>query len=229
MQLVLSGLGALIMAGICGLSGFFVVADERHGKELEATVAAAAARRPARDISSRTVDPQPLTIAEVFPQTELRVPDAAWPYRIHLTHADTDCHLAASGEVATLLDSLGCSQVVRATMTAQDERYLITSGAFNLADEPGTTSAHDRIKTMLDAGSGRLSGMVADETTAALDTAPAQFGWHTRGHFLVYCVVVRADRQPVSDDDPVAGRILYELVERHLRQTVLGRRMGAHA
>jgi hypothetical protein len=222
LQFLMSSLGALIMAGVCGLSTFFVVADERHSHD-GTTVAAAAGR----DITSRTIDPAPLTVDETFPGSELNVVGATGPYRVLLTHTDSDCDLATSGEIAILLETLGCTQVVRATLAAPDSRYLATAGVFNLADEPGATRANEQVKSMLDTGRGRLTGMPAGDGTRVLDTAPAQFGWHTRGHFLTYCVLVRADGEPIEEDDPMAQRILFQMVESHLRQNVLGRRASA--
>ncbi len=117
--------------------------------------------------------------------------------------------------------------MVRASLRAPQPGYLVTAGVLNLADEPGATSASERIKTMLDNGSGRLAGMSAGAGTEPLETGPAQFGWRSRGHFLAYCLVVRSDGQPVSSADLAARRILYELVELHLRQAVLGSRATA--
>jgi hypothetical protein len=224
MQLVMTGIAAAIMLSVCGLSGFFIVADERRGHG--GTTAKAPARlADRRDISSRVVDPRPLTVDEVFPGSDLTVADRT--YRVQMTHSDTDCHITASGEVDVLLGTLGCTQVIRATLLAPEEGYLLTAGVFNLADEAGATLAHQQIKTILDQGRGRFGGMTAGEGTAALATAPAQFGWHTRGHFLAYCVLVRADGQPIAEDDPTARQILYDAVEVHLREGVLGRRAAA--
>lgn len=225
MQLVMTGLGVAIMVAICGLTGFFVVADERH--DAAATAAEVAPQAPGRDISSRTVDPKPLSVEEVFPNPDVTVAGAPGPYRVRVTHSDTDCHLAASGQVSTLLDALGCTQVIRATMTAPTDGFVLTAGLFNLADEPAATKAHDQLKLMLDAGEGRISGLSGGEGTEIMEVAPAQFGWHTRGHFLAYCVLVRSDGQPIADGDPKAQRILYDMVELHLRQGVLGKRATA--
>ncbi|GAA0795476.1 hypothetical protein Sya03_34970 [Spirilliplanes yamanashiensis] len=225
MQLVMVGIAAAIMLGVCGLSAFIIVADERRGREISTAAVAPPKLTDRVDISSRTVDPAPLTVDEVFPRSSLVVADRT--YRVEMTHSDKDCHIAASGAAATLLDSLGCSQVIRSTLRAPEDGYLLTTGVFNLADEPGATLAHDQIKAILDSGRGRLTGMTAGSGTEALGVAPAQFGWHTRGHFLVYCVLVRADAQPIVDGDPAARRILYDAVELHLREGVLGKRAGA--
>lgn len=225
MRFVMTGIAATIMLGVCGLSTFFIVVDERRGRDVSTAAVAPARLVDQRDISSRVVDPEPLTVDEVFPRSQLTIGGRA--YRVEMTHSDSDCDIATSGEVATLLETLGCTQVIRATLRAPEAGYLLTTGAFNLADEPGATLAHEQVKAMLDGGRGRLTGMTAGEGTDALADAPAQFGWHTRGHFLVYCVLVRADRQPIADGDLAARRILYDAVQLHLRVGVLGRRAEA--
>ncbi len=224
MQLVMTSIAAAIMLGVCGLSGFIIVADERHGRRVTTASAPPAKLVDYRDISSRVVDPDPLTVDEVFPRSELPIGDRT--YRVEMTHSDSDCPIATSGEITTLLDTLGCTQVIRATLHAPEEGYVLTTGVFNLADEPGATLAHEQVKAMLDGGRGRFSGMTAGAGTEALGDAPAQFGWHTRGHYLAYCVLVRADRQPIADGDQAARQILYDAVQLHLREGVLGRRAG---
>jgi hypothetical protein len=179
MQFMMTGLGALIMAGVCGLSAFFIVVDDRHGQAAQAHLAAAAPLT--RDITSRTVDPQPLTVTEVFPRPELLIPGGTNPYRVRLTHSDTDCHIAASGELAALLDTHGCSQVIRATLTAPDARYVVTTGVFNLADEASAKLANEQVKVILDAGRGRLAGMPAGPGTDVVeDGRYAVTSWPTR-------------------------------------------------
>src|SRR5690348_2533128 len=119
LQMVMSGLGALIVLSVCGLGGFFVVADERRGHGAEA-----APHSPELDrISSRRVDAQPLTLQEVFPKPQIRLlPDAA-PYAIRMTHIDTDCDIAVIGRLGRVLSDHACSQVVRASLTAPYGHY----------------------------------------------------------------------------------------------------------
>jgi hypothetical protein len=221
MQLVMRGLGALIMAGIFGLSGFFIIADERHGHGAEA-----APRQPVpvRDISSRRLDDRPLSIGEVFPAPEVQ-PVSGMSYRIGMTHIDTDCPIATTGAVGSLLKVHGCSQVVRAGMTAPYGGYHVTAGVFNLADADGAAQVDDQVGRLVEAGGGSFAAMAGglpgtDPTRQPL----AQVAWHHRGHFLVYCVISRPDGQVVRDDDPYAGRITTDLVESYLGGTVVGAR-----
>jgi hypothetical protein len=223
MQMLMSGLGALIMTGICGLSGFFIIADERRGHGAEAAVVTAAA--PAgRDISTREVDPEPLTVDEVFAQRDLAIVPGASPYVVRMRHIDTDCNIATSGSLGDLLQKQGCTQVVRATMVAPIEGYPVTAGILNLADEAGAAAAAGQIKSIVDGDRGSFAGMVVGPGTEPVGKPTAQVSWHTRGHYLVYCVVARPDGEIVRDDDPYARRIVFDLIESYLRDGVIGRR-----
>jgi hypothetical protein len=222
MQLAMSGLAVLIMAALCGLSLFFIVADEVRGHDGDAVPPAAS-----RDLSSRLVDAEPLTLDEVFPGPEISPIAGRTPYRILMMHIDTDCDIAAVGTLGRLLDDNGCTQVVRAAMTAPYGGYQVTAGIFNLADEQQAVLVGDTIGGRLEAGDGSFA--VLSTGPPGIDPADgplAQAGWHNRGHFLVYCVITRPDGHLVRDDDPYAARITADLVESYLGGTVLGKRMS---
>ena len=225
MQLLMSALGGVIMLSICGLGGFFIIADERRGHGAQAAELTSAVLRPApsRDITSRKVDPRPLSTSEVFPGTAIHVPGAG-PYRIQSTHDDSDCDVATTGRLGELLDRYGCSQFVRATLSAPTEGYVVTTGIFNLADERGATAVHEEIKPLVDSGTGSFAGMAVGPGTEPVELPSAQVGWQVRGHYLVYCVIARPDGQIIRDDDPYAERILIDMIGSHLRDGVIGRR-----
>lgn len=225
MQMLMTGLGALIMTGICGLIAFFIVADERRGDGARSSRSSAvAATATLRDISSRAVDPEPLSVAEVFPQTEIRMVAGAAPYRVSMTHIDTDCHVATTGELGELLADNGCNQVVRATMTAPGSGYRVTAGVFNLGDEARARKVVDQVKPLVDAGAGSFAAIAAHPGMEPSDHPSAQVGWHTGGHFLIYCVITRPDGQVIADGDLSTERIVHDLVESYLREGVIGRR-----
>jgi hypothetical protein len=226
-QVTTSGLSVLALLAVCGLSSYFIVADERQGRDAHASGAAPA---PVfRDISSRDVDPAPLTPAEVFPGREVRIEPAEPPYRVLKTQAAGRCRTAASGAIGALLDDLGCSQVVRGTLRSPTGGYLVTAGAFNLGDVTGAEWAHERIKPLVDREKGRFAGLVAGRGTEAIALSSAQVGWHVRGHYLVYCVIARADGRTISGRDAYAKRILFDMIELHLRGTVLEKRARVSA
>ncbi|MDG4763694.1 hypothetical protein O7632_06165 [Solwaraspora sp. WMMD406] len=224
-QVVISGLSVLVMLSVCGLSSFFIVADERNGRVAAGLASAdAPAAAVPRDISSRAVDPEPLTVEEVFPAGDITIDPQEPPYRLLKTQAEQRCRAAVAGEIGELLDDLGCSQVVRGTLRSPTGEYLITTGVFNLAEAAGAEWAHARIKPLVDEERGRFQGMIANEGTEAIALAAAQVGWHSQGHFLTYCVIARSDSEPVADDDPYARQILFDMLQLHLQTQVLDKR-----
>jgi hypothetical protein len=222
MQLIMTGLGVLIMTGICGLSGFFIVADERRGAQAAGTPPASVPY----GISSRQVDPRPLTLAEVFPDREIRLVEGAEPYRITMTHIDTDCDIATTGTLGAMLQERGCSQVVRAGMTAPYGGYEVTAGVFNLADADGAEQVARQIRQVVETGDGSFAAMAAGAAPGAAPKAEplAQVGWHERGHYLVYCVITRPDGAAMAADDQYAARITVDLLDSYLAADIIGAR-----
>ncbi|WP_329107165.1 hypothetical protein OG792_03190 [Micromonospora sp. NBC_01699] len=223
-QWVIGGLGTLVLLAVCGLSSYFIIADERQGRAGRESAERTPPTAVPRDISARTVDPAPLTENEVFPAEQIVINPAEPAYQVLKTSAAADCATAATGEISTLLAALGCDQVVRATLRSPTGNHLVTAGVFNLADATGAEWAHQKIKPIVDGGKGRFQGLVAGKGTEAVALASAQVGWHVRGHFLVYCVIARTDRTAIGHDDPYARQILFDMIELHLRGDVLERR-----
>lgn len=222
-QAFTTGLGIFTMLAVCGLSSFFIVADERQGRDAQASGAAPPVT-VLRDISSREADPAPLTAAEVFAVGEVVVDPARPAYRVLKTQADRNCAAAASGEIGTLLTDLGCDQVVRGTLRAPSGGYLVTAGIFNLDDVASATWAREQIKSMVDGERGRFQGMPAGKGTEAIALSSAHVGWHARGHYLLYCVTARADGRPIPPADAEAARILTDMLDLYLNGTVVERR-----
>jgi len=190
---------------------------------------AAAADQPAaatvlRELTSRADDPRPLTAHEVFPDPRVVVGLSGSAYPVLRVQVLADCAEAAAGGVGPLLAAAGCSQVVRATLRSPDAAYVATAGLVNLADAAGAQAVHERIKPLVDAGTGRFRGMPAGPGTDGLAHDTAQLGWHVRGHFVAYAVIARTDGGRIWVDDPVARQILSDLIELHLRARVLDRR-----
>ena len=219
-QLIMSGLGAAIMLGICGLGGFFIVADERRGQGAEAAAGAPSAGVP-YGISSRQVDTEPLALAEVFPEPEIRLLRGAEPYRITMTHSDAKCDIATTGMLGPMLVGHGCSQVVRAAMVAPYGGYQVTAGILNLADADGAAQVGGQIRRLVETGEGSFAPLGAVGGQAEPQT---QVGWHERGHYLVYCVISRPDGAAMAVDDQYAERITTDLLDSYLSGTVIGAR-----
>lgn len=219
----MSGIAAVIMAGICGLSSFFVIADERRGIGAPDDPRAAVTDRV---IASRQTDGRPLSIGEVFPDQQIRLVSGATPYRVRMTHIDTDCDIATTGGTGDVLHSYGCNQVVRAALTAPYGDYQVTAGVFNLQDETGAARTSERVRELVETGAGSFAAMAAG---AAPGTDPraqplAQVSWQERGHYLLYCVIARPDRRLVTDDDQYARRITADLLESYLGDEIIGAR-----
>ena len=220
LQTMLRGLAALIVLAIVGLSTFFIIAEESRGGPGHES-AAAPGTEPG--IASRALDAEPLTQREVFPEPSVQPPGSAAGYQVTMTHSDTSCRIATTGELGALLEDHACEQVVRARLTAPYGGYQVTTGIFNLADAGGAARVSEVAGTLVETGRGTfatLGGSAGDPFTEPL----AQVGWRSRGHFLLYCVVARPDGRLVTDDDPYAARISAEMVDGYLAEQVVGKR-----
>ncbi|MEQ4302781.1 hypothetical protein ABNF97_15510 [Plantactinospora sp. B6F1] len=226
-QLVVGSLGVLLLLGICGLSSYFFMVDDPVGRDSRAADGTGAGASP-RDISSRTADPAPLTVKEVFPDgKQVLVDPEQSAYELLKTQAAEDCGLAADGQIEVVLQDAGCSQFVRGTVRSPTGLYVATAGIVNLADEAGATSAREKIKPIVDGRKGRFLGLAAGSGTEPVTAASAQAGWHVRGHFLIYCVVAKSDGKIIGEDDLFARQILSDMIEVYLRGKVLDQRIVA--
>jgi hypothetical protein len=213
-QFLARGLATLIVLGITVLTGIVVVSDERRGRGSSTSALAA----PAGVLDSRATDATPLTLQEVFPDRgQVRAPAAPTPYRITMTHIDSECRIAGTGALGPLLQEQGCDQVVRAGLTAPYGDYQVTAGLFNLADAAGATDLEGRLRGLVESGDGGFAAMAGGEPGS-------QVGWRAHGHYLLFCVITRPGGALVSADDPYARRITEDLVDGYLSGTVLGRR-----
>ncbi|WP_165945879.1 hypothetical protein, partial [Micromonospora sp. KC606] len=229
-QVVVGGAAVLVLLALCGI-GAATVLIERTTKIDRAApgnppgTAGPSTEPTAGDLDSRDTDRQPLTAKEVFPSKKLVVTDGQPAYEVRKTHSSGSCAVAAAGEIADLLVRLGCSQVVRATLRTSDGQHLATSGLFNLPDKGTAQQVHDRIRQLLDERQGRFRGMAAGDGTEAVTKAAARVGWQVRGHYVAYCLVVRSDGEALPANDGRAREIIFDMLELHLNQTVLERRI----
>jgi len=224
MHLLLSALGALILLGIVGLSTFFVVAEQRRGAPAESAGAPPSASPVA--ISSRLADPRPLSLTEIYPDSEIKLSAGAEPYRLSMTHIDTDCDIATTGTLGQILAEHGCTQVVRAEMIAPYGGYGVTAGIFNLADECGAAQVGGQLSGLVRSGGGTFGTMAAGSMPGSDPQAEpqSQVGWRERGHYLVFCVITRPDGNPVGADDQYARQITTDLLGTYLSEEKLGAR-----
>ncbi|HYN97983.1 MAG TPA: hypothetical protein VES42_29425 [Pilimelia sp.] len=217
-------IGVLSVVALCAIGGFrtfFLLDDGGRGHR--------AAAPAARDISSRDADPNPLTVAEVFPGPTLTLTGPAPGYPILASESSTDCAGAVIGRLAAVVARAGCDQVVRATVRSPDGSYLVTLGVLNLADTVAAHRVYQQAKVLVDTGRGTFGGLSAGPGTEVLAGPAARVGWHVRGHFVVYGVVARADGGRISDREPRTRQILSDLVPGYLRESVLGRRAAGRS
>ncbi|MEU8260155.1 hypothetical protein AB0C02_05980 [Micromonospora sp. NPDC048999] len=177
-----------------------------------------------RRVADQTVDPAPLTATEVFGSATIPAATGDGAYKVLKTQASADCDTAAGGAIVKALTTAGCTQVVRATLMSPDGALVITAGIFNLETDEKAAKASAEIKTAVDAGKGRFSGMVAGGTSNLIDRAAANLAWDARGHYLMYCLIANADGSAIAADDPHTQQVRDDLVERYLGDVVIHKR-----
>ncbi|MFI5492582.1 hypothetical protein [Actinoplanes sp. NPDC051859] len=212
LQLLLSGLGALIVTSIVVLTGFFVIAEERRSPSDSSSA-------PPGTAGGARVAGQAFTGQDIFPAAEVQPGPNGRPYRISLTHVDTECALGTTGELGGMLRESGCNQVVRAAMVAPYADYSVTAGVLDLPDAKAAARFSDDAGLLVESGRGGFAPLGGAQGGPAA-AAPAQSGWQAVGHYLVYCVISRPDGNLVTDDDPHAARITKDLVENYLTDRI---------
>ncbi|MFI9639630.1 hypothetical protein ACIG87_06100 [Micromonospora sp. NPDC051925] len=234
-QVVVGGAAVLILLGLCGLGGAVLLIDRASTDNSSQNGQAAPTEPPSTapveqtadgPLDSRDTDRQPLTAKEVFPDKKLVIGTDRHEYEVLKTEAKASCAVAATGEIADLLVTLGCSQVVRATLRSPDGDHLVTAGLFNLTDLATAQRVRDRIRPLLDDRRGRFRGMPAGDDTESIATAAARVAWKVRGHYVAYCLVTRDDGGAVPAGDASVREVIYDLVDLHLDKGVLDRRAG---
>lgn len=223
---LLASVGVLAVLSTCGVFSYLLIQDELAGQNAQADTGDVEETVP-RDISSRDVDPEPLTVDEVFGEDEIVITESEPPYEVLATQ-ETECSEAAEDELVTLLADLGCSQVVRATLRSPEEGYLITSGIANLATAEDAEEAYEGIKPLIEDGTGRFLGMHAGEGTDPIILSETVLFWDIRGHYLMYAVIARSDGGEFSaSDNQRADLLSWDLIEVYLRSGILEQRATA--
>jgi hypothetical protein len=178
---------------------------------------------PAGDpITSQKTDPEPLTTAEVFGASTIPSSAGGGGYSV-VKSESVACASVATDKIATLLNSLGCTQAVRATLTTSDHTYVITAGVVNLPDSSAAANARTSLKSLISAGTGRFISLDASGVPS-VSQVTTHLGWDSRGHYLSYAVIALANGQPISATDDRTASIINDIVERYLGATVIGAR-----
>lgn len=222
---MVAALLGLVVLGACGFLSIRLVQEERDGLNSQTGPVAPSAEAQPRDISSREADPEPLTVDEVFPNDEIVINPDEPPYTVLETEESDDCATAAADALAELLDDLGCSQVVRATVRSPDEDYVITTGILNLTSEADAEGAYDNVLPLIEEGAGRFLGLLAGAGTESFVLSDTRVGVDFRGHYLLYAVIARADGNEFgAADDRHADLIFWDMIEIYLRTAILDQR-----
>jgi len=223
-QTILAVLGVFALLTVCGLASYFIVLDERAGTDAQSGAASAAPSVLPRDITSREVDPAPLTEAEVFPSPTVMIVAGQPGYPVLKTQASADCRIAATEDLSKQVLAAGCTQFVRGTLKSPTGEYLITTGIFNLATESGAEKLYDSIKGIVDAKKGRFTGLLAGAGTEPIVRSSTHLGWDVRGHYLFYCVIARSDGKASPDTDPRGMQIIYDMLTLHMDNQIIENR-----
>jgi hypothetical protein len=216
----IAAISVVVAVAMCGFGFYNVVWDEQQGAVV--TGPAPSPTPPKRDITNRKVDPKRMTAKDVFPATNIAVAPGVPAYKmVGNVQSVKDCRVGATADLGKLLRSLGCNQLVRATLTTTDKNYFVTAGIFNLTDDVAARQAHEEIKALVDKEKGRFTGFISTKSTQILGRAPTQLAWDFDGHFLAYCVIARKDGKSFKSTDPNPRIIVYDIVETYLIDRVI--------
>ncbi|MEU4693252.1 hypothetical protein [Actinoplanes sp. NPDC023714] len=194
-RMLTHGLASLIVLGIVVMLAFLVVADDGN--------------RPATDPGAP--DRTPLTAAEIFP-------DRASLFRVGEARVEADCPVAVTGGLRSVLRGYGCSQAVRASLTVPYADYRVTAGVLTLPDAQSAASAGERVREQVETGDGGFAVLSGAGTTPGTPVI-----WRTHDHYLLYCVILSPGDELVPNDDPAVTRIMTEVLDTHLANTLAGR------
>jgi hypothetical protein len=135
--------------------------------------------------------------------------------------------VVAVGDLVATLATNGCTQAVRATVTSADKAFVITIGLLNLRDRAGATATEEAVKVSVRGHTGRFNGLAGGGTSDVITKVATQLGWDSRGHFLAFAVIARADGSTIAAGDPTTTEIVNTLIEDYLKGTVLQARVDA--
>ncbi|MEV6526445.1 hypothetical protein AB0M43_31365 [Longispora sp. NPDC051575] len=219
-------LAVLLLLGF-GIGAFFLIDEEKPAAQAPAPSSAPPSAAPSgtaspvpgkKDINSQATDPSPLTEVELFPAATVAIDGRA--YAIQKTQSLTDCKLATTGDLGTAYTKLGCTQLVRATLFSPGKTFVATIGVLNFRDAATATAAKADTKTLLGSGKGAIAGWAVGNGTDVIAASETYLSWLPVGHYLVYCVVARADGKKPDPADPAVQQVLTDTAETYLKGQV---------
>ncbi len=131
-------------------------------------------------ISTRKLDPTPLTVDQLYPPRFM--PTGGAQYTRVAATVDKNCALAVFGTtLQTALQSGKCTQIVRATYVSGDDKMMGTIGVVNLtsataAQQAGQTTGADELIAPLNAAKGPAKNMLSGTGVVYAEV---------KGHYLI--------------------------------------------
>ena len=205
--------GIALLAG-CAAGTFFLLREDGVTEEGTAGAPTAPVSPESDPLESRTTDPDPVTVGELFADTG--VVAASGTYQTVKAESKDVCMGAATGKLARLLDQNECSQVVRATLLSPDGAFALTAGVVNLVDAESAQA----VRSGVEEDAGDFTTLHGDGQTAALGRTATVLGYNTYGHYLLYVVIAPTDGTRPDQGDPVYASIVGEIVETHLAEAL---------
>jgi hypothetical protein len=143
-------------------------------------------------IASRTTDPEPLTLGELFPA---QFTSGGLTYTMTVDKAGTNCAQALSGsQITSAAGTAGCSQALRASYLSSDQKLMGTIGVLNLFTAQGSQSTGQA------AGSSETVAQLAGPSgpTQNLTQGTGIEAAEVKGHYLVLVWAEFANQQAPS-------------------------------
>lgn len=227
---VLAGIAAVVLLGGLLAGSYALVKGNPQDtptagpKHSATTPPSPSPTRSPIDVSARGTDPKPLTVDEVWGQDDLH-PDPGRDATYRILARDkprTVCGQAATGKVGGVLTKYHCTQVIRATLAAPADGYVLTAGICNLADSAGAQSAADAIKQLGRQTRGNFAGLSAPGAPK-LAKSPTVFTLQSYGHYVLYVVVGRTDGKAPAGN-ATTQQIVTDMVQTYLTGVVDARR-----
>jgi len=212
-------ISAVVVLAACGFGSYLLFQNEG-----EVGVTDGNGTTIKRDISSREVDPTPLTVQDVFPAAEWVAEEGVPPYRmVGEPQLSEDCAVAADRQGKTLLEEAGCSQFIRSTFVSWDDRFYVTAGVLNLPDQSTAETLQNDLVVLGGSATylGHLTGYQSSGDLSVFVRAKVSRTMEVHGHFLLYVVVARKDGADTGPDDEAAKVVTHDMLKLYLRDQVM--------
>jgi|GEM_PF-5065262 len=194
------GTAAILLVISSVATTLFITREDGSDTDSAVTVAPGPAGTTT-DIDNRGSDSEPLTADEVFPTKALQLGRVR--YEVLAKEVETRCPEAVSGNAATKLRSLDCTQLVRAAISDPDRTFLITAGILNLTSADDVDALADVLRGE---GGGNFDMIVP--TNMTVDAARARpLHFSRNGHYLTFTTGVpikSTEGENIFDNDKLA-------------------------